>query len=735
MTSLLGALATAARPATTQPRNASPVPLTTSFAGGFGRMMGSAGTESQLRAMGGVGTLYSVVNKITTATAAVDWHLYREAKSGLEEDREEVTSHACIDLVQRPNPHQTRSELMEASGQHFELTGEAPIVISRHERFRALPLELWSVRPDRIEPVPHPYEFISKYLYRTPDGQQLELELDEVLRLMTPCPWDPYRGLGVVQTILVELDSARASAEWNRNFFINSAEPGGVIEYSEVLEDPDFERARKHWADQHKGVRNAHRVAIIEGGKWVDRKYTRRDMQFVELRAASRDTILEGWGLHKASLGITDDVNRAASLSAKALFAEDILVPRLKRWRGLFNRLLAMYGDTARGLTWDYENPIPPDAEAVDRERDSKTKAWASLCAAGADPDEAADAVGLPRGLVKITGPEATPTEGDGPAARQLSLVEQVQKVYLGVGTVLTWQEARQILNDGGANLDLTLPPPAAAAPPLAAPAARMPRAWPRAAADPPDDPDAVDEIDLSPVQAAWEAAVAALLASFVGGALVDWIDALVDQVRDWVRSGGRLADLQVDPDDAVDLVTDALADLADIAAGHVVAEAADQDVDLDPATPTRAVLKEQALTTVELLGQVYELSAAREAQRVAGPDPDADELADLVRTHLEALTTAQPEQQLGAALTSAQNQARAATLTTGPVGAIYASEQMDLRTCGPCREIHGRWITNTDDLGPLWRLYPGAGYVDCKGRSYCRGTFVGVWREGKDAA
>jgi len=679
MTSLLGAIATAARPpALTQPRNASPVPLTTSFAGGFGRMMGSSGTESQLRAMGGVGTLYSVVNRITTATAAVDWHLYRKAKSGLDEDREEVTSHACKDLVEQPNPHTNRAELMEASGQHFELTGEAPIVIGRHERFRALPLELWSVRPDRIEPVPDPYEFISGYLYRSPDGQRLPLELDEVLRLLTPCPWDPYRGLGVVQTILVELDSARATAEWNRNFFLNSAEPGGVIEYSEVLEDEDFNRATRRWADQHKGVRNAHRVAIIEGGKWVDRKYTQRDMQFVELRRAGRDTILEGWGLAKASLGITDDVNRAASLAAKALFAEDIVVPRLKRWRALFNRLLAMYGSTARGLEWDFENPVPPDAEAVDRERDSKATAWAALVAQGADPNEAADAVGLPRGLVIVTAAPPAP-----------------------------------------------VPPPAART--------RVHRV--RAAAAEADDPDAVDEIDLSPVQAAWETAVAALLASFVGGALVDWIDALVDQVRDWVRSGGRLADLQVDPDDAVDLVTDALTDLADIAAGHVVAEAADQDVDLDPATPTRTVLKEQALTTVELLGQVYELSAAREAQRVAGPDPDADEVADLVRTHLEALTTAQPEQQLGAALTSAQNQARAATLTTGPVGAIYASEQMDLRTCGPCREIHGRWITNTDDLAPLWRLYPGPGYVDCKGRSYCRGSFVGVWRKGREDA
>lgn len=394
MRSLIGSTLEAFRP-----RNAASVPLTSTRGGmTINGMLGAGGTEAQLRAMGGVGTLYSVVNRITTSVAAVDWHLYRTAKSGLDEDRIEVTSHAALDLWQQPNSHYTRSDLMEASGQHFELTGEAPILVSRNPAFRTLPIELWPIRPDRVEPEPDPYEFISKYWYRTPDGEKLELSLDEVLRLMTPCPWDPYRGLGVVQTILVELDSTRATAEWNRNFFRNSARPGGVIEYEDALSDDDFTRVLAHWRDWHQGVGNAHRVAMIEGGKWVDTKFSLRDLQFIELRKAGRDTILEGWGVHKASLGITDDVNRAASVAAKALFAEDIVVPRLKRWRNLLNtRLLPMYGDTARGLEFDFENPIPPDAEATDRERDSKTAAWARLVKAGADPDDASDTVGLPR--------------------------------------------------------------------------------------------------------------------------------------------------------------------------------------------------------------------------------------------------------------------------------------------------------------------------------------------------
>ena len=41
--------------------------------------------------------------------------------------------------------------------------------------------------------------------------------------------------------------------------------------------------------------------------------------------------------------------------------------------------------------------------------------------------------------------------EADQSSARELA--EMIQKIYLGVGVVLTVDEARQILNSGGANL------------------------------------------------------------------------------------------------------------------------------------------------------------------------------------------------------------------------------------------------------------------------------------------
>ncbi|NIS37117.1 MAG: phage portal protein, partial [Actinobacteria bacterium] len=72
--------------------------------------------------------------------------------------------------------------------------------------------------------------FLAGFLYHGPNGEQVPLSLDEVIHIRYPNPLDPYRGLGPVQSAMIDLDSARYSAEWNRNFFVNSAEPGGHLE-------------------------------------------------------------------------------------------------------------------------------------------------------------------------------------------------------------------------------------------------------------------------------------------------------------------------------------------------------------------------------------------------------------------------------------------------------------------------------------------------------------------------
>ena len=373
-----------------------PIPFTGRSAS-YGLFGTRRDAESQMRAMSAVGTLFAIVDRTSNATALVDWKLYRKAKSGRKEDRTEVTSHAALDLWNRPNPFMPRQEFVESSTQHYDLTGETEWVIARHPGVD-IPLELWPVRPDRITPVPDRDNFLKGYVYTSPDGEQIPLELNEVIQLRRPNPLDPYRGLSPVLSILPDLDTSRYAAEWSRAFFQNSAQPGGIIEVPVHLQDHEFDEMRERWAEQHKGVANAHKVAIVEyGAKWADRTISQRDMQFVELRGATADRVREAYGISKSAIGDFEDINRASALAAKAWFAEQQTIPRLERIKAALNfELLPMFGATAVGLEFDYENPTPPDPEQEAATLTARVNAAAALIEAGVYGPAALEAFELP---------------------------------------------------------------------------------------------------------------------------------------------------------------------------------------------------------------------------------------------------------------------------------------------------------------------------------------------------
>jgi HK97 family phage portal protein len=373
--------------------NRSPVPLASSATRHLSAMSASSPITRSIDAIGEVGTLFSIVNRTSNATSQVDWKLYRTPRSGGGE-RTEVTRHAALDLWQVPNPTTPRQQFVEGVQQHIDLTGEGWLIIGRNPA-SPIPLELWYVRPDRMMVVVG-NQGPSGYVYRAPGGEKVPLDIDQVISLIMPNPNDPWRGLGPVQSILVELDTFRFTSEWNRNFFRNSAEPGGMLETPVTMSDPEFRQFRTRWQEQHRGISNAHRVALLEGGvKWVGNQHTMSEMQFAELREVSRDTIREAFGFPKTMLGATDNVNRANAEAGKAIFAEWLLVPRLERWKSALNfQLLPLFGDDT--LEFDYVNPVPASPDDERQQSNADSLAAQRYVNAGFHPDDVLDMLGLP---------------------------------------------------------------------------------------------------------------------------------------------------------------------------------------------------------------------------------------------------------------------------------------------------------------------------------------------------
>jgi len=399
--------------------NDSPVPYTgrsDSLSGGSG---GGDDGDRAYAAYGSVGTLFAIVSQIGNAFASTPWHLYRRTSVRDKSRRQEVLGHAFMKVWDQPNEFMTGRYFREVAQQHLDLVGEAVIVLNMVGN---VVYEMWPVRPDRIKPVKHPTKFITGYIYCGPDGEEVPLTKEQVIHIKLPNPSDPYRGMGPVQAVLNDIDAARYAAEWNRNFFINGAQPGGVIKVDYRMNDKEFNEFVSRWRGQHQGVANAHRVAILENATWQDTKFSMEDMQFVELRNLPRELIREAFAFPKPMLGTVDDVNRANAEAGKEIMAENQTIPRLERWKDAINVYLLPRFANGSNMVLDHDDPTPMNREAEDRARGSMTAGAAALVAAGYHPEDVAAAMGLPAMRWVGVGGSAEPTAPapvEPPAARK----------------------------------------------------------------------------------------------------------------------------------------------------------------------------------------------------------------------------------------------------------------------------------------------------------------------------
>lgn len=378
-------------------RNDTPVPFSSARGSLFSNSdAGSMAIADQAyQAYGGVGTLFAIVSQIGNAVCRVPWHLYRKSSQPVRDKatRQEVTTHPFLSVWNKPNDFYTNRALKETVQQHLDLVGEGIIVLNG---VGSIITEMWPVRPDRMQPIKHPTKFMTGWMYTGPDGEEVPLDLNQVIQIKYPNPADPYRGLGPVQTVLSQLDSARYSAEWNRNFFINGARPGGIIELDYRMGDDEFAQFVSRWRQQHQGVANAHRVAVLENAKWVDTKFSMADMQFTELAELSAEQVRIAFAYPKPMLGTVDDVNRANADAGKEVMAEMLTDPRLSRWKDVIDSKLLPLFLNGKSLEYDYEDPTPVNSEAEDRQRLSQTRGASLLTLAGYEPKGTLEAMGLP---------------------------------------------------------------------------------------------------------------------------------------------------------------------------------------------------------------------------------------------------------------------------------------------------------------------------------------------------
>jgi HK97 family phage portal protein len=288
-------------------------------------------------------------------------------------------------LMLRPNPRQSRADLVEALVIQLLISGSAYVELVSLE---GVPREWHVLRSDRMRVLPGPDGWPAGYDYRV-HGRSVRFTNDDgrpsVLEILLHHPGDDHYGLSPIAAAAAAIDIHNEASRWNKALLDNAARPSGALVYANDganLTDEQFDRLRRELEDVFQGATNAGRPMLLEGGlDWKPLSLSPKDMDFIDLKTLAAREIALAFGVPPLILGLPGDNTHANYAEANRAFWRMSVAPLAKRIAAAISGFLSQHLETPVELM--------PDFDSVDAMTDVREALWRSVTAADfLTPDE-----------------------------------------------------------------------------------------------------------------------------------------------------------------------------------------------------------------------------------------------------------------------------------------------------------------------------------------------------------
>ncbi|HCI49083.1 MAG: phage portal protein [Alphaproteobacteria bacterium RIFCSPHIGHO2_01_FULL_41_14] len=310
-----------------------------------GRPMGASRTYTRLAEEGYERNVivYRCINLIAKNLAMPPWILY-------EGDRE-VERHVLADLIENPNPLQTRTTFLESLASYLLLDGNVYVQAVGEE---GVPRELFLLRPDRVQIMAGDGTLPRGYVYQV-EGKKSYYPVDPetgacaILHLKLFHPSNDWYGLSPIQAAAAAIDQHNAVGSHNLSLLRNGGRPSGalVMPGNEGLTDEQRMQLKETVRNLYQGSENSGQILVLEGGmKWCEMGLTPKDLDFMAGKHISTREIAQAFGVPSMLVGVPGDSTFSNYREARFHLWEDTVLPLLHMVMEEMNRwIVPAYGE------------------------------------------------------------------------------------------------------------------------------------------------------------------------------------------------------------------------------------------------------------------------------------------------------------------------------------------------------------------------------------------------------
>jgi HK97 family phage portal protein len=269
---------------------------------------------------------YACATRNAFSVAKCALNIYSKNANG---ELEQINEHPFLDLMQNVNPFFNKFELWTLTIIYLEMTGNNYWWIPKGTL--GIPTSIWNIPSQWMKIIPDEKEFIAGYIMMMPNkGIRVPFEKEEIVHFKYPNPFDLFYGLAPAWAAQYGIDMNNQLKTWGINYFMNNAQPSGVLSTEQSLSDDSYRRLRDEWNRKYRGAENAGKMAILESGlKYQQTGTSMKDAKFEETSREPRDEIFSIFGVPASKLGLVEDVNRANAEANDYTYQKETVLPRL----------------------------------------------------------------------------------------------------------------------------------------------------------------------------------------------------------------------------------------------------------------------------------------------------------------------------------------------------------------------------------------------------------------------
>lgn len=264
-------------------------------------------------ALGNV-TLFRCVSLISSDVAKMRMKLIFESSAGVWEER---GNPAWSPVLRRPNHYQNRIQFWQS---WMESRLNAGNVYALKERdARGVVTQLYVLDPRRVRPLVADSGDVFYQLYSDDLAgvrEQTTAPASEIIHSRWNCLFHPLCGLPPLFANALVANQGLRIQEHSANFFMNGANPGGVLTAPGRISTETADRLKSDWQAKFTGA-NVGRVAVLgDGLKYEAMGVTALDSQLVEQSRLAAEMICSSYGVpaYKAGVGPAPTLNNIEAL-------------------------------------------------------------------------------------------------------------------------------------------------------------------------------------------------------------------------------------------------------------------------------------------------------------------------------------------------------------------------------------------------------------------------------------